>query len=211
MARFFFAVAAVVLSCLATYGQQPVRNPRKEQVICEKLAAVAPGAVETFQRATVAMDDRDYQQSAQLYREVVNQAPTFSPALRRLGFSLAGLGQTDDAIALLDKAVKIERTPENLISLAEILAYPARNKQGTEPQKAWALMLAREACERDQNSDDPSYASLRAQIALDLKKPAEFGQATEILVRLYPDQIATHYFNGIRLAMEGYITSYSVA
>jgi len=42
--------------------------------------------------------------------------------LRRLGFSLAGLGQTDDAIALLDKAVKIERTPENLISLAEILA-----------------------------------------------------------------------------------------
>jgi Zn-dependent protease with chaperone function len=203
MARFFFAVAAVVLSCLATYGQQPVRNPRKEQVICEKLAAVAPGAVETFQRATVAMDDRDYQQSAQLYREVVNQAPTFSPALRRLGFSLAGLGQTDDAIALLDKAVKIERTPENLISLAEILAYPARNKQGTEPQKAWALMLAREACERDQNSDDPSYASLRAQIALDLKKPAEFGQATEILVRLYPDQIATHYFNGIRLAMEG--------
>jgi hypothetical protein len=34
--------------------------------------------------AMVAMDNRDYPQAAQLFREVVNQAPAFSPALRRL-------------------------------------------------------------------------------------------------------------------------------
>ena len=44
MPRFFTAFAAVVL--LGT-----LRDPKKEQVICDKLAAVAPRAVETFQRA----------------------------------------------------------------------------------------------------------------------------------------------------------------
>src|SRR5215468_3548888 len=125
MPRLFTAFAAVVLLATSVYGQQGVRDPKKEQAICDKLAAVAPGSVETFQRATVAMDKHDYQQAAQLYREVVKQAPAFSPALRRLGFSLAGLGQTEDAIALGENAVKIERSPDNLISLAELLAYPA--------------------------------------------------------------------------------------
>ena len=36
MPRFFTAVAAMVLCCVAAYGQQQARNPRKEQVICEK-------------------------------------------------------------------------------------------------------------------------------------------------------------------------------
>jgi len=203
MPRFFTAFAAVVLLGTSVYGQQGARNPKKEQVICDQLAAVAPGSVGTFQRATVAMDKHDYQQAAQLFREVVKQAPAFSPALRRLGFSLAGLGQTDDAIALGESAVKIERSPENLISLAELLAYPAENKQGTQAQKELALTLAKEANERYQGSDDPSFAILMAQIALTLNREAEARQAIEILVHKYPDLMATHYFNGIRLAMDG--------
>jgi len=203
MPRFFTAFAAVVLLGTSVYGQQGARDPKKEQVICDQLAAVAPGSVGTFQRATVAMDKHDYQQAAQLFREVVKQAPAFSPALRRLGFSLAGLGQTDDAIALGESAVKIERSPENLISLAELLAYPAENKQGTQAQKELALTLAKEANERYQGSDDPSFAILTAQIALTLNREAEARQAIEILVHKYPDLMATHYFNGIRLAMDG--------
>jgi len=203
MPRFFTTLAAVVLLGTLVYGQQRARDPKKEQVICEKLASVAPGAVETFQRATAAMDNRDYTQAAQLYREVVKKAPAFSPALRRLGFSLAGVGQTDDAIALGENAVKIERSPENLVSLAKILAYPDEHKQGTPEQKAWALTLAKEANEQNPSSDDPSYAMLMAQIALDLRREAEFRQATAILVHKYPDQMATHYFNAIRLAMDG--------
>lgn len=201
--RFFFALAAAILFTAVVHGQQSVRNPKKEQQICDKLAAVAPGAVEAFQRATAAMDERDYSQAAQLYREVIKQAPAFSPATRRLGLSMAGLGQTEDALALLENAVKIERSPENLISLAEVLAYPGEKKQATDEQKEMALAFAKEASERDQSSDDSSYALLTAQIALELKHEAEFRQATEILVRKYPDQMATHYCNAIRLAMDG--------
>ena len=200
--KLFFALAALVLFSPMVCGQQVVRNPKKEQAICDSLAAIAPAAVDTFQRATAAMDKRDYPQSAQLYREVLRQAPAFTPAMRRLGFSLVGLGQSEDAFALLESAVKIERSPENLSSLAEVLAYPGQNKQGTPEQKERALLLAKEATERDQSLDDPSYAMLTAQIALDLKNEADFRQETNLLVRKYPDQMATHYFNAIRSAMD---------
>lgn len=149
------------------------------------------------------MDKHDYQQAAQLYREVVQQAPALSPALRRLGFSLAGLGQNDEAIAMGESAVKVERSPENLISLAELLVDPGKNKQATEPQKEKALALAKEANQRYQGSDDPSYATVMAQIALELNQATEAREAIDILVRKYPDHIATHFFNGIRLAMDG--------
>ena len=143
--RLSFVLAALILFTAGLSAQQVARDSKKEQVICDKLAAVAPAAVDTFKRATVAMDKRDYQQSAQLYREVLQQAPQFTPAMRRLGFSLVGLGHTDEALTLLENAVQVERSPENLISLAEVLAYPGENKQGTPEQKARALPLAKEA------------------------------------------------------------------
>jgi hypothetical protein len=66
-----------------------------------------------------------------------------------------------------------------------------------------ALTLAKEANEQYQGSDDPSYSLLMAHIALGLKKEAEFRQATEALMQKYPDLMATHYCNAIRLAMDG--------
>jgi tetratricopeptide (TPR) repeat protein len=196
------SLTVLLLLTPACYGQQVVRNPQKEQAICDQLAVVAPAAVATFNSATVAMDKKDYPKAVQLYREVLKQAPSFTPALRRLGFSLVGQGQTDDALALLDHAVNIERSPENLISLAEILAYPGENQQGTLEQKERALPLAKEATALDQSSDDSSYAVLTAQIALDVKNEADFRQATDLLLRKYPNQMATHYCNAIRLAMD---------
>ena len=201
--RLFLTLAAVILLSAVVYGRQVARNPKKEQAICDKLADVAPGTVEEFRSGTEAMDKEDYAQAVQLFRKVVQQAPTFSPALRRLGFSLAGLGQIDDAVRQLESAVKIERSPENLISLAEVLAYPAEGKpQSTQEQKEAALALAKEANALNQDLSDSSYASMVAQLALDSKDEAEFRQATEELAHNFPDQIATHYFKAIRSAMD---------
>ena len=199
--RFFFALVVIFLFSATLYGQQAARNPKKEQLILDKLAAVAPGAVETFQRGTEALDIGDYAQAVQLYREVTKQAPTFSPALRRLGSSLAAVGQTDDGLTLIEKAVAIERSPENLASLAQVLAYPSQGKEGTQAQREMALTLVKEASEKVQSSDDPSYSLLMAQIAWGLKNEAAFRQATDTLINKYPDLMAAHYFNAIRLAM----------
>src|SRR5260370_7481298 len=72
--RVFFALVALALSVVTVYGQQATPNPKKAQVICDSLAAVVPGAVEAYQRATVAVDDRDYQQAAHLYPGVLRRA-----------------------------------------------------------------------------------------------------------------------------------------
>ena len=200
-AKLFLGLAALLLLS-GLLNSQTTRNPAKEQVICDQLAAIAPQAVETFKQATAAMDKRDYANAAPLFREVLKQAPQFTPAMRRLGFSVAGLGQADEGLALMQNAVKIERSPENLSSLAETLAYPAPNKEGSLQQKEAALLLAKEAMMREQNSDDPSYPLLVAQLALDLKHDAEFRQATETLASKYPNLMASHYLNAIRNALD---------
>ncbi len=196
-------VAVLVLVSAVLQGQRPARSRQKEQSITEKLAATAPALVPAFQRATEAMDKGDYPQAVLLYRRVVEQAPTCSPALRRLGHSLAELGQTEEALAMLERAVNVERSPENLATLAEVLAYPGQQKLATEAQKARALVLVKEANERFQGVDDASYALLMAQMALDRKSESEYRQATAILVRTYPELMATHYYHAILLAMDG--------
>jgi len=206
--RFSFLLAALLLLTAGANGQQRARDQKKEQGYDDKLAALAPAAVDTFKRATVALDKRDYPQAAQLYREVLQQAPTFTPAMRRLGAALAESGQIDEGLALSENAVKIERSPENLASLAQTLAYPGDNNQGSREQKERALSLSKEATALNHSPDDSSYAMLTAQLALDTKNEPDFRQATDLLVRNFPNQMATHYFNAIRQAMdENWITS----
>jgi len=194
--------ATFALLCLSAYGQQPTRNPKIEQTICGKLAATAPQAVDPFQRATAAMDAGNYQEAAALYRQVLQQAPLFTPAMRRLGASLAGSGQIDEGLTYNQQAVKIERTPENLASLAQLLAFPAPDHPGSASQLQDAFRLAREACDNYSGEDDASYFLLYAQLALMVRDESEFRRATQTLVRTHPELIATHYFNAVRLAMD---------
>ncbi len=201
--RFFVALATVVLLSNSANAQQTARNQRKEQLIVEELAKIAPRTVETFRRATDAMDREQYKQAVQLYREVTLQAPRFTPALRRLGISLAASGQSDEGLVLLETAVQSERSPENLASLAEVLASPSPGKEGTPDQLSRALTLAREAHQKYKAADDPSYALLLAHLGMVLQKEAEFREATSTLVKNYPELMATHYYNAVLLAMDG--------
>lgn len=200
--RFFVGLATVILVFSPANAQQTARNQRKEQLIVEELAKIAPKAVETFKRATDAMDKENYEQAVQLYREVILQAPEFTPALRRLGGSLVASGQSDEGLVLLETAVQRERSPENLASLAQVLASPSPDKQGTPEQLSRALALATEAHEKYKAADDPSYALLLAHLGMVLQKEAEFREATSALVKNYPELMATHYYNAVRLAMD---------
>ena len=201
--RFFVVLSTLVLLSASANAQQTVRNERKEQLIEEELANIAPKAVDTFKRATDAMDKQEYKQAVQLYQEVALQAPTFTPVLRRLGGSLAASGQNDEGLVLLETAVKYERSPENLASLAQVLANPSPGKQGTPDQMSKALGLATEAYRKYKAADDPSYALLLAHLAMVLQKEEEFREATSGLVKNYPELMPTHYYNAVLLALDG--------
>jgi Zn-dependent protease with chaperone function len=198
----YAALAAMLMLCTVVYGQHSTRNPKTEKEIVNKLAAIAPASVDAFQRATSAMDQGDYPQAVQLYQEVLQQVSTFTPAMRRLGACLAGSGQIDEGITYSRRALKLERSPENLASLAQILAYPAPDKQGTPQQMQEALGFARQASDTYSGPEDYSYIALFAGLALTNRSQADFRRATESLVSRHPEQMATHYFNGIRLAMD---------
>lgn len=197
------AVAALVLFSLSSFGQQrAARDPKVEQGIRDRLAAIAPHAVDPFQRATVALDREDYQAAIPLYHQVLEQAPLFTPAMRRLGASLAATGQTDEGLDYCEKAVRLERSPENLVSLAQMLAYPAPNQQGSNAEMQRAFSLAKEAVENYKREEDGSYLSLFANLALTTEHEADFRQASETLARTHPELMSTHYLNALRLAMD---------
>ncbi len=201
--RSLVVLATVILLSASANPQRTARNLRKEQLIVEELAILAPKTVETFKRATDAMDKEDYKQAVQLYQEVTVQAPTFTPALRRMGLSLAASGETDEGLVVLETALKYERSPENLASLAEVLANPSPGKQGTPDQMSRALGLATEAYGKYKVPDDPSYALLLAHLAMVLQKDAEFREATSGLVKNYPELMPTHYYNAVLFALDG--------
>src|SRR5215213_4826773 len=92
----------------AARAQQQQRDMEKEQQICEHLKIIAPSSVETFKRATEALDAARYEEAARLYAEVRKEAPDFTPGLRREGFALTQSGKRDEGLALLERAAKLE-------------------------------------------------------------------------------------------------------
>jgi tetratricopeptide (TPR) repeat protein len=199
--KLVLLLTAICLLALTESAQSSDRDMNKESAIWEQLKAVAPAQVETFKAATLALDNGDYKESAHLYDEVYKKAPAFDPVMRRLGMSLVALGKVQEGIKLLEMAVKKNPSPENLASLAQYLAYPGENRNGTTAEKERALALAKQAYVANKDPD-PSYAFLVADLSLDLKRESDFRLVMKTIDRDYPDLMATHYFRAIRAAMD---------
>jgi Zn-dependent protease with chaperone function len=192
----------LVLIASVAFAQAPTRSADAEKRIEQQLQDIAPDAVPAFHQATIAMDANDYAGAARLYREVLSQAPAFSPALRRLGSSLAAAGQVDEGLKFAEEAVRRERSPENLFSLATMLVTPV---PGTPPPRMTlerALALAKEARTRAGAGADASYLSAVAQLALAAQQYGDFREASRELNDRFPGEMAAHYFGAIRAALD---------
>jgi hypothetical protein len=184
------------------YAQTPARNMKKEAMIWEQLKVIAPGSVEDFKAATTALDTEKYDEAVRLYQGVYKKAPNFDPVMRRLGMSLVLQGKTEEGLALIQKAVEANRNSDNLSALAQYLAYPSDNKQGTPEQKAVAFKLMKEAVALP-HVDDLGYDQLMlAQLALDNQDVQTFRSATNQLSASHPELMPTHYFKAILAANE---------
>jgi tetratricopeptide (TPR) repeat protein len=181
---------------------QPSRDTQKEHRIEAALTAVAPAALPAFRRATAAMDSQRYAEAVSLFREVLAAAPTFTPAMRRLGYVLTESGRRAEGLPLLGEAVRIERSPENLVSLAMGLAYRAGNIAGTPAELKSALALAKEAASANRDPDDESYLAAVGQLAAAADDVAAFRQAADVLARKHPRTMAAHYFGAMVAAMD---------
>jgi len=178
------------------FAQFNLRDMAKEELIWQKLQSIAPRSVETFKEATAALDKGDYDNAARLYEAVFKKAPDFDPVMRRLGLSLVEIGRRQEGLALLEKAVEKNRSPENLISLAQHLAFVGDDKKGSKQDMERAMTLAKTAASAN-TANDPSYWTMVAQLSLELDSERDLRDATQMLVKQYPDLMATHYFSAV--------------
>lgn len=199
----YLLVAATLFIASSPLSAQPVsRNTARERRIEEALASVSVAAVPTFRRATQAMDAGKFAEAEPLFREVLVSAPRFTPAMRRLGGVIMELGRDADGIALLNHAVQLDRSPENLISLATALAYRAGDRLGSTEERKTALGLATEAAQMNHDAEDASYDAAAAQIALSLDDTVAFHQTVDTMNRKYPRAIATRYYAAVDAAID---------
>lgn len=178
----------LVFICLlmpVALAQAPERDMKKEGAILDKLKAVSPASVETFKKATEAMDSGDSAEAARLFEQVYKKVPDFDPVLRRYGGSLVEIGKRKEGLALLELAVKINPSPENLLTLA----YSLISQEGQQISAAdmnRAFMLAKGAYDANLDNDDPSYAIVLAQLALETNQEKVFRDTTRILALHHP-------------------------
>jgi hypothetical protein len=71
-ARPFIILAAISLFSFPAFAQQTARNSKTEQAIADRLASMAPQALDLFQRATAAMDSGNYQEAIPLFQQVAH-------------------------------------------------------------------------------------------------------------------------------------------
>lgn len=200
-ARVAIAITSVLVASIAL-AQRPVRSADTEKRIEQQLEGIAPEEVISFHQATAALDMNDYAGAARLYRAVLSHAPAFSPALRRLGASLAAAGQVDEGLKFAEEAVRRERSPENLVSLAEVLVTPVGGNAPPQVTGERALALAKEARTRAGSSVDASYLSVVAQLALSVRQYGDFREASHQLDDMFPGEMPTHYFGAVRAALD---------
>ncbi len=194
-------LALLVVAPIAL-AQRRERDVEKENLILHELQAVAPSAVGDFKSANEAVDVEDFAEAARLYELVLKKAPDFDVVYRRLGTSLVRLGKVKEGLAMIEIALQKKRSPENLTNLAQYLAYPAADKDGSKADKERALSLALIAYHEKRDEDDPYYPFLVAQLSLDLNNEKVFREVTQTLVKKYPGQMATHYYAAVLAAFD---------
>ncbi|HMT06894.1 MAG TPA: M48 family metalloprotease [Pyrinomonadaceae bacterium] len=205
--RFFhirFLVSFLVLFSFASLvlAQQQERDPAKENPIVEQLTKIAPKAVDDFTSATKVMDSGDLETAIIGYRKVLEKAPDFEPALRRLGSILVSTGKREEGLKLCERAVSLNRSPENLWSLVTA-KLDLNNPNANPPRETWIAVydLIKEASDKDPNEEVGLL--LLAESSLKADKLDVFRQAVSRLMSSYPDNPSSHFFNAIKLADEG--------
>lgn len=201
--RFTTCLSALLLAWVSSncFAQTNSRDMKKESVIWDQLSATAPAALDDFKHATASLDSGDFKTAASLYQKVIDVAPEFDPALRRLGMSLAESGDVTHGLATLERAVQIKRSSENLSALAQVLAFPGKDKTAPPEAQRRALTLIREAVQKSPEPD-VAYFYQQAEIASAVGEDGDFRAATRQLVENFPNVAVSHYFNALVAARD---------
>ena len=182
-------------------AQTQVRDQEKEQRFEKQLASVNPLLVEHFKMATKAMDENNLYVADSLFSIVYAGAPTFDPAIRRLGSIKVQMGKISEGLALCEKAIAINKCSDNIISYASSLLNSGNGGE-VLPEN---LNKAYEILKEGQNlpgGDSYEYPVLLCQVSLQNYDEYEFKKSATLLLAKHSDQLAAHYYGAILAVKE---------
>jgi Zn-dependent protease with chaperone function len=156
-----------------------------------ELRTLDPMAEVILQQADDTRSRGDHRAAADLYKLVLERVPNFAHAMRRGAMEEIALGNRRTALALLEKALALEASAENMSTLAVALIARGGEDSPTESDLARAGDLANRACAN--KPDDPEALAICAQVALARGDGATLESAVRGLTRVDPNGIATHY------------------
>lgn len=173
------------------------RDIIKEHQFEIQLKELDTSLVEIYKAATIALDKPNFTLADSLYTIIYNKAPMFDPAIRRLGGIKMELGKIQEGLDLCEKAVKINRSYDNIITLASCLVNSGgQDGVVSTPNLGRARDLLNEVYKLP-GANEYEYTVLFAQIALQLNQEDNFNNATKTLMERHSDKMASHYFSAI--------------
>lgn len=186
-----FGVLFLVIASSLRAGTSD-RDMVREAALEHQLEILQPALVAPFRDARIAMDRNDFVTAEPLLRQVVAAAPTFDPAVRRLGLAVLHNRDRAEGLRLIEHAIELQRSADNLSTLAYGLAFvdsePLSDRDATR-----AKALLQEARQLPDGADLSTLAMI-AQLAL---RDHEMGPARRAVADLrtrFPDAMSTHYF-----------------
>ncbi|PWB55462.1 MAG: hypothetical protein C3F13_04065, partial [Anaerolineales bacterium] len=199
---FILLMGLALSACSYISGATPTstpasgRDPVLEQRIEAQLEQMDSEAVPIYRQATIAMDAGDYAQAKQLYQQVLEMAPDFATAYRRLGYLESNDSNIDRAIELMQKALALEQDGYNQSALAMVLLQRAGPYDYQE-----AFDLASQAVQLIPEDEQAVVAwLLSASAVTDIEV---MRQADERLLQVAPDNPLGHYEAGLLAANDG--------
>jgi tetratricopeptide (TPR) repeat protein len=193
-------VAAAISSCAPQYKPESPKEPGRdlvfEQEIHDRLAAINPDAVVIFQEATEAADAGDPEAAKLGYQRVLELAPDFPDALRRLSYVEWQSGDVASALEHANQALLIQDSPYNEIAIV----YPLL-MTGEPAASGLALVYARRAVAALPDDEDANVALMYAGIATGDRDAVR--RATDKLLEMGSDNAEAHYQAGLLAAEDG--------
>lgn len=176
-------------------GETTERDQAFENKVLALLAEVAPQAVPIFQQATQAMDAGDFVNARSLYHDVLELAPDFPPALRRISYVELQLGRVEGAVYYADKAYQLDPSPDSALALAAALF-----RTTIDPNVNEAYRLTQEALKEE---PDSFYANLiMRDIAAYVGDLESLRLANEKLLEAAPNDPVGYYYIGLLAAQD---------
>jgi Zn-dependent protease with chaperone function len=167
-----------------------------EDQLLARLATISPEAVPLFERATRDLVVDDYAAAKEGFQRVLELAPDFAAAWRRLSQAEVGLGERAMALDHARHALASEESPLNQAAVARALLGSTAQVDRSEALKRasgahWAL-------------PDTGWITwvwfLASYVNDDI---ATLQEATPLVLALYPDDALPHYAAGVLAALDG--------